>query len=185
MLSFSAGWEWDGTPYHSQPKGCLYHSQPSWEWLGYPNHSQPNIPWGASSPPDPLDLCTKQWKTNKEKRRHINGGALRAPPHTWKRRFAPLPCMWFHLCLLSLLCPFSLCFSLFCVRCQGPLPQWDLRGLGPWRQSARSRGSGGLEAPQGILILQAMGLRGGWRKRRVLNPSQVLDLFFLWRSPYS
>ena len=65
------------------------------------------------------------------------------------------------ICLLSLLCPFSLCFSLFCVRCQGPLPQWDLRGLGPWRQSARSRGSGGLEAPQGMLILQAMGLRGG------------------------
>ena len=36
------------------------------------------------------------------------------------------------------------------VRWKGALPGWDLCGMGPWRQSARSRGSGRLEAPQGI-----------------------------------
>ena len=85
-----------------------------------------NIPWGASRTPivaklpskkvSPFKLKTKKEKEKQskkqlkknQKRQHINGGALRAPPNTWKRRFAPLPCIWFHLCCLFL-------FLFYCV----------------------------------------------------------------------
>ena len=64
------------------------------------------------------------------------GGALAPPPPPMfvPARFSAPPLM----------------SCLFCVRCEGALPEWDLRGMGLWPQSAGSRGSGGLEATQGI-----------------------------------
>ena len=136
-----------------------------------------NIPWGASSPPDPLDLalwrqgprprrshCGKgPWQRTQKREKQREKGQSKERrhkgihKHRWRGRRPHYLCFWQRakyaapfMCLLFLLCPFSLCFSLFCVHCQGPLPQWDLRGLGHWRQSARSRGSGGLEPPGNV-----------------------------------